>query len=363
MSLQGTRSPYIDMYRLFKTLAFQIDPEYAHHYTVKILSLFPSVFSIYGALDYDEKYQVQTKMGSLPFPLGIAAGLDKNGEMIDYFGQLGLGALEVGTVTPKAQEGNKKPRLFRLHKEKSLRNQMGFNGQGAEKVLSNIKTSNSYKTKLGINFGKNKFTSNDRALDDYLELFEMFGDIGDYYVINVSSPNTPGLRDLQDDLFITQLSSELQKMKVEKPIYLKISPDIEENAVCALSEVIGNGIYSGIIATNTSYMPEIGNGGVSGKLIKSKSRNIRNLTLSRLSKFKDKEVIGVGGVDSVEDLWDFWLHGGKFMQVYTSLIYQGPKMFSKIALKLDSLMGYYGVCSIEELIRLVHIEKPVMPEA
>ena len=349
------------MYSVFKSLAFKFDPENAHLLTVKCLSLLPSVFSSYGALEDSTRFQVKTNIGPMAFPVGIAAGLDKNAELIDYFGRLGVGGLEVGTVTPRAQEGNPKPRLFRLPKDESLRNCMGFNGDGAKAVLSNIKIANKYPMKLGINFGKNKVTPNEDALDDYLVLFDEFKGVGDYYVINVSSPNTPGLRDLQDKGFLLELSSELKKRDVEKPIYLKISPDMNEFLIKEISEIVGDSIFAGIIATNTSHIPKLGAGGVSGRLIKDKSRETRNQVLSILNQSSDKDVIGVGGVDSIEDIWDFWYHGGKYMQVYTSFIYHGPKLFTSYASRFDSLMRYFGVSSVEELISVAHSEKIELP--
>ena len=350
------------MYNFFKTIAFQLDAEVAHTATVKSLGLLPSVFSLYGPLERLSKYQIETNIGSFSFPLGIAAGLDKNAELIDYFGRLGVGGLEVGTVTPKPQEGNDKPRLFRLQKDKSLRNCMGFNGEGATKVIANMAMSNSYSMKVGVNFGKNKVTSNDNAIIDYLTLFDEFKGHGDYYVINVSSPNTPGLRELQDKDFLLELSKELCARDVHTPVYLKISPDMEINQIKLIAEVVANSIYSGVIATNTSHVPKIGEGGVSGKLIREKSRNVRNEILSILSACPGKEVIGVGGVESIDDLWDFWIHGGKYMQVYTAFIYQGPKMFSTMAHKFDFLFEYFGVHSVEELIRLARYEKVRLPK-
>jgi len=349
------------MYQFFKTIAFQFDPELAHSITVKTLALLPSVFSMYGGIDNLDKYQIETNMGVLPFPVGIAAGLDKNAELIDYFGQLGVGGLEVGTVTPLPQEGNQKPRLFRMAKERSLRNCMGFNGDGAKSVLANIEIANDYPMKLGINFGKNKITPNDKALNDYLILFKEFEQVGDYYVINVSSPNTPGLRDLQDKDFILALNQELIKMKVSKPVYLKISPDMSMSQIDQVINVVGESIFSGIIATNTTHIPELGAGGVSGRMIREKSREVRKAALIRMSAFKDKEVIGVGGVESIEDLWEFWSLGGKFMQVYSSFIFNGPKLFTSLSQRLDWLMNYYGVTRVEELIRLAYLEKVKLP--
>lgn len=348
------------MYNLFKNIAFQLDPEVAHHFTVKSLSLLPSVFSMYGQLQQSDKFHVKTKVGTLPFPVGIAAGLDKNAELIDYFGQLGVGALEVGTVTPRPQEGNPRPRLFRMPKEKSLRNCMGFNGEGAQKVLSNINTSNFYATKVGINFGKNKITENHRAIDDYLELFHEFQNVGDYYVVNVSSPNTPGLRDLQDEGFLNELSLELSSKNIKKPVLLKISPDMENSALMKVIDVVEKSFFSGIIATNTSNAHELGSGGVSGQLIRHRAQECREFVLKNISH--DKEVVGVGGISDIDDLWNFWRHGGKFVQVYTSFIYQGPKMFTRFYEQIDALINYFGVQDTEELIRLAHLEKSDLPK-
>lgn len=339
-----------------------MDPERAHNLAVKSLGLFPSVFSLYGSLENNERFQIETNIGILPFPLGIAAGLDKNAELIDYFGLLGVGGLEVGTVTPIPQAGNEKPRLFRMPKEQSLRNCMGFNGDGAKAVLSNMKISNNYPMKVGINFGKNKATANDKALEDYLILFDEFKEVGDYYVINVSSPNTPGLRELQDKEFLQNLNQELIKKVINKPVYLKISPDMNKDQISQIAQVVGESIFSGIIATNTTHIPELGPGGVSGRLIRHKSRDVRKQVLEVMSSFKGKDVIGVGGVESIDDLWEFWTLGGKYMQVYSAFIYQGPKLFPQLAQKLDRLMKYFGVSRVEELIRLAYFEKIKLPE-
>ena len=349
------------MYKLFKSLAFQLDAEKAHHLTVKCLGLFPSVFSNYGAINYDSNFHVQTSVGAFPFPLGIAAGLDKNAELIDYFGRLGVGGLEVGTVTLRPQPGNDKPRLFRLPQDKSLRNSMGFNGDGAKKVLENINIANTYPMRLGINFGKNKITPNDRAIEDYIALFREFKQMGDYYVINVSSPNTPGLRELQDKQFLSEISEEIKKIGIVKPVLLKIAPDLGVCQVKEICELVGSSSFSGIIATNTSSIPEYGQGGISGKLIKEKSTKVRQMVLEILGDQTNKTVIGVGGVDSINDLWKFWSGGGRYMQIYTSFVYRGPKMFSELAIQLGFLFKYFGVRSVDELIRMVHLDKVKLP--
>ena len=349
------------MYSLFKYFAFKVDPERVHHLAVNSLSRLPSLFSLYGAIANDEKLYIQTNVGTMSFPLGIAAGLDKNGELINYFGRLGVGGLEVGTVTPLPQEGNSRPRLFRIVKEKSLRNSMGFNGDGAKAVYKNVKKSNSHLMKVGINFGKNKITPNDKALDDYLKLFNFFEGEGDYYVINVSSPNTPGLRELQDRSFLMELDKEIRNTNVTKPVYLKVSPDLNNSQIEDLVSMVNDSCFSGIIATNTTSMHDYGGGGVSGKLLSHKSRSVRNKVLNLMKDQKEKEVFGVGGVSSIVDLWDFWRNGGKFMQVYSSFIFQGPGMIRKISEDIHYSINYFGVENLEELIRLIYLEKVKAP--
>lgn len=345
------------MYQLFKKIAFQFDPEFAHHLSIKGLQAFPgvtsSLFNLGNILD-EEKYQVKLGPNQWSFPIGLAAGLDKNAECINFFSNIAFGAIEVGTVTPMPQEGNEKPRLFRLPEQASLRNRMGFNNDGADEVFKNIMGSSPNRKILGVNLGKNKLTAQEDAFKDYQILYDKFHSIADYLVVNISSPNTPGLRDLQKTEEMKVLFDGLKDRRKDHPcpLYLKISPDVAMEDLTGIVELCANYDLTGIIATNTTIMPDLGNGGISGKLVKERSKNIRNEVL-RIIKANDYplQVIGVGGVDCFEDLHDFWKHGGKCMQLYTSFIYQGPRVLYDIKKGIDKLLKEKACSNVEELIK------------
>jgi dihydroorotate dehydrogenase len=345
------------MYQLFKKIAFQFDPEFAHHLSIKGLQTFPgvtsSLFNLGQAFD-SERYQVQLGPNKWSFPIGLAAGLDKNAECINFFSNIPFGAVEVGTVTPMPQAGNDKPRLFRIPEQASLRNRMGFNNDGADEVLKNIKGSSSKRKVLGVNLGKNKVTSQEDAFKDYQKLYDKFHSVADYLVVNISSPNTPGLRDLQKTEEMKVLFDGLASRRKEnpKPLYLKISPDVANDDVPGIVELCHNYNLTGIIATNTTIMPDLGNGGISGRLVKDRSKNIRNLVLKTVRENNyNLEVIGVGGVDCFEDLLDFWKNGGKCMQLYTSFIYHGPQVLYDIKKGIDKMLNEKSCSNVEELIK------------
>lgn len=347
------------MYQLFKKIAFQLDPEFAHHLSIKGLQTFPgitsSIFNLGHFLD-EEKYQVQLGPNKWSFPIGLAAGLDKNAECINFFSNIPFGAVEVGTVTPKPQEGNDKPRLFRIPEQASLRNRMGFNNEGADEVYKNIKGSAAKRKCLGVNLGKNKVTSQEDAFKDYQILYDKFHSVADYLVVNISSPNTPGLRDLQKTEEMKVLFDGLadRRKKNPCPLYLKISPDVAIEDLPGIVELCANYNLTGIIATNTTIMPELGNGGISGKLVKNRSKSVRHEVLKIVrEKNYSLEVIGVGGVDCFEDLLEFWKHGGKCMQLYTSFIYQGPQVLFEIKKGIDHLLQEKSCANVEELIKKV----------
>lgn len=349
------------MYQFFKKLAFQFDPELAHHLSIKGLHTFPgltaSLFNVGEELEA-KKYQVQLGPNTWSFPVGLAAGLDKNAECINFFAKIPFGAVEVGTVTPLPQSGNPKPRLFRLPKESSLRNQMGFNNEGADEVFKNISSSSDRSLKvLGVNLGKNKVTSQEDAHKDYQKLYDKFHALADYLVINISSPNTPGLRDLQKTQEMQILFEGLKERRQKNPcpLYLKISPDVALEDLPGIVKLCQDYNLTGIIATNTTIMPELGAGGISGKLIKQRSQKVRNqvLTIVRENNYP-LEVIGVGGVDCFEDLLDFWQHGGKCMQLYTSFIYHGPKVLYNIKQGIDEMLKEKSCENVEELLKKLH---------
>jgi len=330
-----------------------MDPEKAHELTIELFSRFPGILSKALNQDYDTpKYAISLGDLNWSFPVGLAAGLDKNAEAIDFFSKTLFGAVEVGTVTPKAQPGNPKPRMFRYIAEESLRNRMGFNNFGAEKVYQNICASSRGDKVLGINLGKNKITPEKDAHLDYQSLYKKFARIGDYLVINVSSPNTPGLRDLQstDKLKIIFQSLEEERKDTPVPLYLKISPDQSFDDIGAICDLAQEFNLSGIIATNTTIMESRGAGGISGKLCAEKSKAMRRYVLERVAGNKDFNVIGVGGISDFSDVWEFWKLGGKAVQIYTSFIYQGPDILEKIKLDIDKALVKNKVATLQELL-------------
>jgi len=341
-----------NIYPWFKFWAFRLDAEKAHNLALKTFRNFPSIYKLFPHFDVQKTSKYSLKVGSTqwPFPVGLAAGLDKNGEAIDFFSKLGFGAVEVGTVTPRAQPGNEAPRLFRYPTEKSLRNRMGFNNQGALALEMKLKN-NKFKIPIGVNLGKNKDTPHDKAFVDYRFLYQTFSSLADYLVVNVSSPNTPGLRNLQSkselDIIFSALTEEREK--VSCPLYLKVSPDVNLEEIDEICELAQKYNLEGIIATNTTIMKELGDGGVSGELLKDKARKMRNHLL-KVSKSTDLEIIGVGGISQFSDLVEFWKNGGKVAQIYTSFIYQGPQILLDIKNEIDRELDKLNLSTLQEYL-------------
>jgi dihydroorotate dehydrogenase len=349
-------------YNGFKRFAFALDPETAHHQSINVLKRFPLVMSeIFRNENLEGRYSVQVGQLKWDFPVGLAAGLDKNAEAVDFFTRINFGAVEVGTVTPLPQEGNPRPRLFRYVEEDSLRNMMGFNNEGSEIVRSNIIDSNRNGKVIGVNLGKNKVTPQEEAKSDYLNLYSTFAPLADYLVINLSSPNTPGLRDLQQKDSLLEILNELDALRAvfPRPLYLKIAPDLSFEDIPDIVDVVKMKKLEGIIATNTTIMPERGAGGISGKLLTEKAAIVRNKLLECVKETPEIQVIGVGGVHSFEQLWDFWKAGGKVMQLYTSFIYKGPKVLDEIKQGIDAIMAQNDLKSVQAILDNIHdINKP-----
>jgi len=276
-------------------------------------------------------------------PIGLAAGLDKNGECIDAFAAMGFGFIEVGTVTPKPQAGNDKPRLFRLVEYNAIINRMGFNNKGVDYLVKQVKKSN-YKGILGINIGKNKTTPDENALDDYLYCLEKVYDLASYITVNISSPNTPGLRNLQygetlDNLLIglkkRQLTLEIEYNKYV-PILIKIAPDLSDDEVKSIAASLINSKMDGVIATNTTldresvkghqYAQEAG--GLSGEVLTDKSLTITKILAQALDG--KMPIIGVGGISNPHDVKLRIQAGATLVQVYSSFIYQGPPLIKEL---------------------------------
>lgn len=332
-----------------------MDAEKAHELSIKALSNFPLAMSdaFGGDIEGSERYRVKLNSMDWNFPVGLAAGLDKNAKAINFFSRIPFGAIEVGTVTPLPQVGNDRPRLFRYVDEESLRNCMGFNNDGAEEVLKNILSSDKLSKKLGVNLGKNKITEAENAHLDYLSLYKTFKDHCDYLVINVSSPNTPGLRDLQRHESMREIfeSLEEERKTSSTPLFIKISPDLPLDSLEGIVHLAREFKLSGIIATNTTIMKERGAGGVSGKLLSERGRLVREKLLDIMRGTPELDLIGVGGISSFDDVWDFWKMGGKVCQIYSSFIFQGPTVLQEIKAGIDQKLLDNNLSNVQDLLK------------
>jgi dihydroorotate dehydrogenase len=316
---------YLEMlYSILKPLLFSLPPERAHELTLSVARLGPFLGKLSGTLP-DKRLSLKVGSHHWKSPIGLAAGLDKNAEALDFFSHQGFGSLECGTITLRPQLGNPRPRLFRYPSEESLRNAMGFPNEGLLHIAPRLE-SFARSLPLGANIGKNKDSTPLESIEELSVMMATLEDDVDYFVINVSSPNTPGLRALQEKSYLTDLFKEL-KATSKKDLYLKIAPDLEENKVIELTELAAEYKLTGLIATNTTIMPEKGIGGVSGVLLREKARKIRKLILDQNSSL---ELIGVGGMTHFQDILDFWKDGGKAIQLYTAYVYQGPDLLSEM---------------------------------
>tara|TARA_S200000501_G_scaffold377297_1_gene435120 strand:+ start:5552 stop:6565 length:1014 start_codon:yes stop_codon:yes gene_type:complete len=332
--------------RLVSPFLFLFDPETVHNFTFTILKLsfkFPFTKHIVSFLLSYESPRLEKQLFGLNFinPVGVAAGLDKNAAHINEFGSFGFGFIEVGTITPEPQIGNPKKRLFRLEKDNAIINRMGFNNEGLEKILPRLKAD--YNVIVGGNIGKNKSTPNSEAKSDYLKCFNKLYDFIDYFVINISSPNTPGLRELQTPNFLKDLFKDINtvrsKRKKYKPVLIKISPDLHENKIDELLDIVKICKIDGIVATNTTIKyPKLvsksknQSGGLSGAPLLKKSNQI----ITYISKKTDGKlpIIGVGGILSPKDAIDKLKCGAHLVQLYTGIIYEGPGIAKKIKKQL-----------------------------
>jgi dihydroorotate dehydrogenase len=344
-------------YSLVRPLLFNLPAESAHDLMIQVAKLSPALGSLTGS--FPDK-RCQLAIGNLTWmsPVGLAAGLDKNAEAISFFSTQGFGALESGTVTLKPQLGNPKPRIFRYEKDFSLRNSMGFPNQGLEQVKKNILNS-SRKIPLGINLGQNKSSSPEESIDEIATMAKSLNACADYFVINVSSPNTPGLRRLQDPSYLKELHQEIRSRvgKDLKDLYLKISPDLESKNILELGQFASSQGLTGMIATNTTIIPDLGLGGVSGRWLKKKSNHVLELLLKENFPI---EIIGVGGMDKPEDLFAFWQLGGKAIQIYSSYVFGGPKILKNFNREVLSFLNRYDLKYLESFFYLSLQERQKM---
>ena len=312
------------LYSLLKPLLFSLPAETAHELTLSVARLSPTIGRLSGT-EISNRLAIKVGSNHWRSPIGLAAGLDKNAEALPFFALQGFGALECGTITLSPQLGNPRPRLFRYPNEQSLRNAMGFPNEGLLHIAPRLETFNK-SFPIGANLGKNKESTPEESIEELSVMMATLEDDVDYFAINVSSPNTPGLRALQEKSYLTELFSELKSCS-QKDLFLKIAPDLEEKKVIELTELAAEFKLTGLIATNTTIMPERGLGGVSGVLLKERAKKIRKLILDQQSPL---ELIGVGGISNFQDVKDFWMDGGKAVQLYTAYVYQGPDLLKNI---------------------------------
>lgn len=340
------------MYSLIKPILFKFDPENVHYFVtdgLQLVNKLPGGSAISRAIWNVEDKRLEREVFGLKFknPVGLAAGFDKNGVMIKEMANLGFGFIETGTVTPLPQDGNPKPRMFRLPADEALINRMGFNNYGvdamAEKISEYRKSPASKQQRIiiGGNIGKNKITPNEEAVNDYIKCFDRLFDVVDYFVVNVSSPNTPGLRALQEKEPLLNILSTLQqrnhKNGITRPILLKIAPDLTTEQLDDIVEIVQQSGIAGVIATNTTISREglsspetLKNetGGLSGKPLTHRSTEV----ISYLHKKSNGSfpIIGVGGIHSAEDALEKLNAGASLVQLYTGFIYEGPGLIGKI---------------------------------
>ena len=344
------------MFSKLRPLLFKIDPEKAHNLAIQSLK-FNLVSNVFDGNKNDPIFKTKIFGKKLDNPIGIAAGFDKNAEVYNPLFRLGFGFVEVGTITPLKQYGNDKPRVFRLVEDEALINRLGFNNHGAKIVLDRIKSNKSLGL-LGINIGPNK-DSNDK-LNDYLIGLNTFHQVADYITINISSPNTENLRNFHEETKLQELLKSILKkkndLKSEVPIAVKISPDIDENQINLISEILLENEIKMIIVSNTSEssrndlkdIQKHQKGGLSGKPIEIKS----NILINKFYKLLNGKIkiIGVGGIDSGQAAYDKFLAGADFIQLYTGMVFKGPNIAGIIKKDLKDLLLRDGVKNYTEII-------------
>lgn len=336
------------MYKLFRFILFQFDAEKVHYFVMSLLNkvhgfglsrfLFRSTYVL-------EDSRLETTFLGLKFPnpVGLAAGFDKNAQNIDALADCGFGFIEIGTVTPKAQPGNDKPRLFRLKADQAILNRMGFNNEGVEAAITQLKQRQNKQLIIGGNIGKNKWTPNEEAVSDYLLCFEALFPFVDYFVVNVSSPNTPNLRALQEKEPLQDLLMQLQEKNATqtapKPVLLKIAPDLTDTQIDEIIEIVAFTKIAGLIVANTTIsrdqlltpaaeVEKMGAGGISGKPVTARAT-------AMIKYIHDKSegtipMIAVGGIHSAQDALDKLDAGASLVQLYTGFIYEGPALVKSI---------------------------------
>lgn len=350
------------LWRLTRPALFALDAETAHHAAIWALSLFDGAPAIAAALRRSigaDREGLATRVGALGFPncVGLAAGLDKNAEAVTGLFGLGFGSVEIGTVTPRPQPGNPLPRLFRVPPERALINRMGFNNDGATAIAARLRELRFRPAPVGANLGKNKDTPIALAADDYVIAAERLAPVADYLVVNLSSPNTPGLRTLQEPQALEKLLRAVRTAAGPKmPLWLKIAPDLTNEAVDAAVDVaIGCGLDA-LIATNTTlqrpfFHPLAGEaGGLSGAPVRQRSTEVVRRAFTRAEG--RLPIVGVGGIFSGADAWEKIRAGASLVQLYTGFVYGGPMRVKRILNELEELAKQAGIARLADAVGL-----------
>lgn len=331
------------MYKtLIRPILFCFDPEKVHYFTfsfIRTVSKIPGFKGLFKKMYLVEDKKLERELFGLKFknPVGLAAGFDKNAQLFNELSNFGFGFIEIGTLTPKPQDGNPKKRLFRLKEDSAIINRMGFNNGGVEAAVERLKKNKGVL--IGGNIGKNKVTPNENAVDDYEICFNALFDYVDYFVVNVSSPNTPNLRALQDKEPLTQLLKSLQVLNFQKPkskpILLKIAPDLTDEQLMDIIDIVSTTKIDGVISTNTTISREglksankSETGGLSGKPLTNRSTEVIRFLAEKSNKAFP--IIGVGGIHSAKDAIEKLEAGADLVQLYTGFIYEGPKLVKDI---------------------------------
>ena len=335
------------MYKIIvRPILFLFDPEKVHYFTfslIRTLSKIPGFPSLFRGMYQVKDKRLERNLFGLTFenPVGLAAGFDKDAKLYNELSNFGFGFVEIGTLTPKPQAGNPKKRLFRLKQDSAIINRMGFNNGGVEEAVERLKKNKGVL--IGGNIGKNKVTPNENATDDYVICFNALFDHVDYFVVNVSSPNTPGLRELQEKEPLTKLLLRLQELNdaksKRKPLLLKIAPDLTNEQLDDIVSIVVETKLDGLIATNTTIdrnglktaekrLKALGNGGVSGQAVKKRSTEVIRYISEKSNK--SFPIIGVGGIYCAEDAIEKLKAGASLVQIYTGFVYEGPSIVKKI---------------------------------
>jgi len=351
------------MYSAVRSILFRLSAERAHEWTLAALRRVPAAAGWFAPRVQASDRLSQTVLGlPFPHPIGLAAGLDKNGVAIPAWYRMGFSFVEIGTVTPRPQPGNPKPRLFRLIEDEALINRMGFNNEGAVAVARRLQRARQAGTGgiLGVNIGKNKDTPNQLAHEDYRMALEQVAPCADYLTINVSSPNTPGLRDLQSEAFILDLLRAIEPIRSRHrlPVWVKLAPDLQNGEIERIVDALATSPFRdhlGLICTNTTVeRPRLSGrfryeaGGLSGRPLAARSTEV--VRIAARAARRRMPIIGSGGVFTAEDAYEKIRSGASLVQIYTALIYRGPAVVGELVRGLDALLARDGFANIAEAV-------------